>query len=167
MPTRLLLEGLGETGDAAAGTSPLLQRGAGSGPHLTDLPTPCRGPSTARYTPPTVMTLPPTVMMRRLGGHQAVWRGRERAFSLRFYAVMMDLQPLGQDPDRRRPAALEPLELQENEILLRLHSGCAGRHLADTQELSNPIPQLGESRVVDDTVSVATPACPNHYGIIS
>jgi hypothetical protein len=80
---------------------------------------------------------------------------------------MTDLQALGQDPDRRRPAALEPLELQENEILLRLHSSCAGRHLADTQELSNPIPQLGESRVVDDTFSFSTPACPNHYGIIS
>ena len=82
-------------------------------------------------------------------------------------AVMTDLQALGQDSDRRRPTALQPLELQKNVILLRLHSGGAGRHLADTQELSNPIPQLGESRVVDDTVSVATPACPNHYGIIS
>jgi hypothetical protein len=80
---------------------------------------------------------------------------------------MTDLQALGQNPDRRRPAVLEPLELQENEVLLRLHSGSAGRHLADTQELSNPIPQLGESRIVDDTVTVATPARLNHYGIIS
>jgi hypothetical protein len=30
------------------------------------------------------MTRRPTVMTRRLGGHQAVWRGRERAFSLPF-----------------------------------------------------------------------------------
>ena len=33
------------------------------------------GSSAARYTPPTAMT-------RRLGGHQAVWRGQEMAFSL-------------------------------------------------------------------------------------
>ena len=30
------------------------------------------------------MTRRPTVMTRRLGGHQAVWRGQERAFSLPF-----------------------------------------------------------------------------------
>jgi Luciferase-like monooxygenase len=35
-----------------------------------------------RYTPPTVMTRRPTVMTRHLGGHQAVWRGQERPFSL-------------------------------------------------------------------------------------
>jgi hypothetical protein len=77
-------------------------------------------------------------------------------------AVMTDLQTLGQDPDCRRPATLEPLDLQQNDILLRLHSGCAGRHLADTQELSDPIPQLGESRVVDGILSFSTPACSKH-----
>ena len=40
------------------------------------------GPSAARYTPPTVMTRRPTMMTRHLGGHQAVWRGQERPFSL-------------------------------------------------------------------------------------
>jgi hypothetical protein len=39
------------------------------------------GPSAARYTPPTVMTRRPTVMTRRLGGHQAVWRGRKGVFT--------------------------------------------------------------------------------------
>jgi hypothetical protein len=41
----------------------------------SDLALPLPAPSAARYTPPTVM-------MRRLGGHQAVRRGQERAFSL-------------------------------------------------------------------------------------
>jgi hypothetical protein len=54
--------------------------GAGSGPHLTD-PRRLAGPSAARYTPPTVVTRRPTVMTRRLDGHQAVRRGQERAFS--------------------------------------------------------------------------------------
>ena len=52
--------------------------GAGFGPHLTDLTSPSRrlaGLSAARYTPPTVVTRRPTVMTRRLGGHQAVWQG--------------------------------------------------------------------------------------------
>jgi hypothetical protein len=38
------------------------------------------GPSAARYTPPTIMTRRPTVMTRRLGGHQAVWRGKKGRF---------------------------------------------------------------------------------------
>ena len=59
--------------------------GAGSGPHLTDLRRLAGpGPFAVRYTPPTVMTRRPAVMTRRLGGHQAMWPGQERAFSLPF-----------------------------------------------------------------------------------
>jgi hypothetical protein len=36
----------------------------------------------ATRTQQVLMTRRPTVMTRRLGGHQAVWRGQERAFSL-------------------------------------------------------------------------------------
>jgi hypothetical protein len=57
------------------------------------------GPSAARYTPPTAMTRRPPVMTRRLGGHQAVWRGQERAFSLPFLKWLTLSSPWR----RRRP----------------------------------------------------------------
>jgi len=75
---------------------------------------------------------------------------------------MTDLEPLGQNADRGRPVGLEPLELQQEQILLRFHSGCATGDLADTEESSDLVPQFGESRIVNDDRWFALPACANH-----
>jgi hypothetical protein len=61
---------------------------------------------------------------------------------------------------------LESLELQKEQILLRLHPGGAGRDFTHTQELPDPVPQLRERGIVDDLVA-AVLSCPKHETIIS
>jgi hypothetical protein len=138
-------EGLGERGDASEGTSPLLQRGAGSGPHLTTSRR-LAGPLRCALNSAHCNDATPTVMTRRLVGHQAVGLGREGAFSRPFAFRRCDDGSAGARPGPRSSAFGG----------LRAH--------ARTFE---SIPQFGERRIVDDTCSFATPACPNHYGIIS
>jgi hypothetical protein len=69
------------TGAAVPVCSRTRRRGFRASSHRP--PVALSGPSAARYTPPTGVTRRPTVMTRRLGGHQAVSRGQERALSLR------------------------------------------------------------------------------------
>ena len=76
----------------AAPPAPSVRRPGGRVPGLISLTSRrLAGPSAARYTPPTVMTRRPTVMTRRLAGHQAVWRGQERAFSLPTFLLLVGL----------------------------------------------------------------------------
>jgi hypothetical protein len=82
------------------------------------------------------------------------------------HAVVPDLQTLRQDTYGDRLAALEPLELQEQLVLLRLHPGRAGGDLTQTQELADPIPELGERGVVDGILSPGA-TCSTHAMTIS
>jgi hypothetical protein len=81
--------------------------------------------------------------------------------------VVADLQALCQEPHGHRLVVLETLELQKEQILLRLHPGGAGRDFTHTQELPDPIPQLGKRGIVDDLVATAPLSCPKHEIIIS
>src|SRR5262249_7337198 len=64
-------------------------------------------------------------------------------------AVMADLEPLRQHPDRGRPVVLETLDLQQHQILLRLDPGRPRHLLAPAQEAWDLVTQLGQRAVVD------------------
>ena len=61
---------------------------------------------------------------------------------------MADLQSLGQRPDRRRPAALEPFHLQEEDVVLRLDPRGPRGLFANPEETPNVIAKIGERLVV-------------------
>src|SRR5215813_313685 len=64
------------------------------------------------------------------------------------HRVMMDLQALGQNADRRHLAPLESLDLQQREVLLWLHPGGPGCDLANPQEAPELISKIRERSVV-------------------
>jgi hypothetical protein len=62
---------------------------------------------------------------------------------------MPNLEARGQDAHGRRLAALEPLDLEQHEVLLRLHARRACRQLPYAEESPDLVPQIGEGPVVD------------------
>jgi len=62
--------------------------------------------------------------------------------------VVADLQTVREHAHRRRLVPLEALDLQQNEVLLGLHTGVSGGDFPDPQESSNLIAQIGERSVV-------------------
>jgi hypothetical protein len=64
------------------------------------------------------------------------------------HGVMAELEPLRESTDRRRLPALEPLHLEQQQILLRLDAGGTGGSLANPQEPANLVPQIRENCVV-------------------
>jgi hypothetical protein len=63
--------------------------------------------------------------------------------------VMPDLEPFRQHPDRGLGAALEALDLQQNEVLLRLDTRCPRRELTASKKPAQLVPQIGERWVID------------------
>lgn len=63
--------------------------------------------------------------------------------------MMLNLEPLGQRTDRHGPPALQPLDLEQEEILLGLHARAPSRHLASPEEPSNLVAQVGKRAVID------------------
>ena len=64
--------------------------------------------------------------------------------------MVPDLQPLGESTDRHRAPTFEPLELEQDGVLLRLHARRARGLLAPTEEAPQLIPQVGEPRALVD-----------------
>jgi hypothetical protein len=62
--------------------------------------------------------------------------------------VMADLETFGEHAHRHRLVSLEALDLEEGEVLLRLHPGSAGRDLAHPEKPSDLITQIGEGPIV-------------------
>jgi hypothetical protein len=70
--------------------------------------------------------------------------------------VMLDLEPLGQDTDRRRrPTPLEPLDLEQEEVLLGRHARAPSRDLTSPEKSSNLIAQVGKRTVIDPCMVTA------------
>lgn len=65
------------------------------------------------------------------------------------HRVMVDLQAVRQNTDRRYLSTLEPLDLQEGQVLLWLYTGTAGRSLSDAQETPQLMPKIRERAVVE------------------
>src|SRR5262249_55955593 len=63
--------------------------------------------------------------------------------------VVSDLKTLGQCPDGDRPSRLEPLHLQQHEILLRLDTSRPRRQLSLAQEAADLVAKVGQRGVVD------------------
>jgi len=63
--------------------------------------------------------------------------------------VVADLQALGQDSDVRHPAPGQALDLQQDEILLRLDASLARDDLAGAHDAAELVAQVGQRRVVD------------------
>lgn len=63
-------------------------------------------------------------------------------------AVMLNLEPLGQVADRGRCSAGQPLDGQQQLVLLRLESRRAGRLLAEMQEPPDLMTELSQSAVL-------------------
>jgi hypothetical protein len=63
--------------------------------------------------------------------------------------VVLNLESLGQDPDGRRRATFQSLDLQQRQILLGLDAGGPRGDLAASQESPDAVAQLGERRIVD------------------
>jgi len=66
---------------------------------------------------------------------------------------MPELKSFRQRADRSRLPAFETLHLQQQQILLRLDAGGAGRGLANSQEPANLISQVREGWIVQAVVS--------------
>lgn len=62
---------------------------------------------------------------------------------------MPDLQTFGEDAHGGHLMSLESLDLQQHEILLRLHAGGAGGDFANPEEASDLIAQIGKCSIVE------------------
>jgi hypothetical protein len=63
--------------------------------------------------------------------------------------VMADLQPFGEHAHRRHFVSLEAFDLQQDQVLLRLHAGGPGGHLANAKEASDQIAKIGQGPIVE------------------
>jgi hypothetical protein len=64
-------------------------------------------------------------------------------------AVVANLEPLGQDSDRRLESGRPALDCQQGLMLLRFNPGGARNDLAEVQEPANFMPEVRESRVIN------------------
>src|SRR5436309_5691706 len=62
---------------------------------------------------------------------------------------MPDLQTLGEHAQRRRLVPLEPLDLEQDDILLRLDTGRARGDLTNPEETSDLIAEIGKGSIVE------------------
>jgi hypothetical protein len=63
--------------------------------------------------------------------------------------VVLGLKSLGQGPDRRRLAPVQPLDLQQQQVLLRRHARRPRGDFPGPQEPPHLIPEVRERPVVD------------------
>ncbi|HXA77395.1 MAG TPA: hypothetical protein VNV41_09695 [Candidatus Acidoferrales bacterium] len=64
-------------------------------------------------------------------------------------AVVANLEPLGQDSDRRLESGRPALDCQQRLMLLRFNPGGARNDLAEVQEPANLMPEVREGRVIN------------------
>ena len=67
--------------------------------------------------------------------------------------MMAELEAFGQRTDRRRLSTFETLDLEQEQIVLRLDARRAGDDLANAQEPANLISQIRERGVVETLAS--------------
>jgi len=84
-------------------------------------------------------------------------------------AMVAQLQSLGEEPDGGGLPSLEPLDLEQEQILLRLDPSRAGCNLPETEKPADLIAQLRESPIVDAArdADLSTTTLRNHSPIIS
>jgi hypothetical protein len=82
-------------------------------------------------------------------------------------AVVLELQPVGEDPDCRRSLPLESFQLEQEQILLRLDAGRARRDFPAAEKPADLVAELRERPIV--SLPRGTGACArscNHSPII-
>lgn len=73
----------------------------------------------------------------------------DKAINQLNHGVMLDLQTLREHPDGCHVAPFEALDLQEDQVLLRLYTGRARGRFAYAQEPPQPIAQIRQRPVVE------------------
>ena len=71
--------------------------------------------------------------------------------------VVVDLEALGEHPDRGRSAPLQSLDLEQGEVLLRFDARGPRGDFAPPQESPDAVAEIGERGIVDRACHARTP----------
>jgi hypothetical protein len=84
--------------------------------------------------------------------------GREAVHKLH-HGVMAELKALGERAHRCRSLVLEPLDLQEQQVVLGFDPDRSGGILARAKKPANVVAKLGEGAIVDDRLAGRLRSC--------